>query len=100
MFSRAEAVFNFKHMKRSDIPTIEVLKAYQKYDQNRYSESITEFPTEMLMKKYNCSEKLVYSAIQRDYNNGLIEFGISIRTGWLTDKGIDILRDNQGIIMQ
>lgn len=73
-------------MKRSDIPTEEVMKAYQEYRANH-----AQFPTEILMKKYNCPEKLVYSAIKRDYDNGLIEYGVSLRTGWLTEKGLRLI---------
>jgi hypothetical protein len=83
-------------MKRSDIPTIEVMKAYHQYSTDRFG----DFPTKILMDKFNAPEKLVYSAIQRDYDNGLIEFGVSLRTGWLTDKGVELLRANQRMIMQ
>ena len=74
-------------MKRSDIPTIEVMIAYKQYNDDRYG----DFPTVILMKKFNAPEKLIYSAIQRDYDNDLIEFGVSLRTGWLTDKGLQLL---------
>lgn len=83
-------------MKRSDIPTIEVMKAYHQYSTDRMG----DFPTKILMDKFNAPEKLVYSAIRRDYDNGLIEFGVSLRSGWLTNKGVELLRDNQRMIMQ
>jgi hypothetical protein len=72
--------------KRSDISDLEVCKAVQKY-QN----TLGDFPYQTLAKKFSCNEKLAYSACERAYDNGLIEYGVSLRTGWLTDKGKELL---------
>lgn len=42
-------------------------------------------------QKFNCDEKLAYSACERAERDDLIEYGVSLRTGWLTDKGKELL---------
>jgi len=73
-------------MKRKDISDFEVCKAVDEY-QNK----IRDFPYQILSKKFDCDEKLAYSACERAERNGLIEYGISLRTGWLTEKGEELL---------
>ncbi len=75
-------------MKRSDINDYEVCKAVEEYNKDIYN---TPFPYELLAKKFNCDEKLAYYAIKRACDNNLIEYGVSLRTGWLTDKGKELL---------
>lgn len=74
-------------MKRSDITDLDVCKAVQEY-QN----TLGDFPYEMLASKFNCDEKLAYSACKRAHGNGLIDYGVSLRTGWLTEKGKELLK--------
>lgn len=80
--------------KRSDISTIEVLKACIERKQTK------EFITDMLMQKFNVPEKVVYAALNRDNDNGYIDFGVSLRTAWATEKGLQLLRDNKILIME
>lgn len=77
-------------MKRKDIPTISVLKAYKKMEDTVRG----KFVDEILMEEFNAPEKLVYSAINRDYDKGFIEFGVSIRSGWLTESGEKYLNEH------
>lgn len=72
-------------MKRKDIPSVEVIKACQE------RKVTNEFLTDILMRKFNAPEKLVYSALERDSDYGLIEYGVSIRTAWATDRGLKLL---------
>ena len=73
-------------MKRSDITNEKVCEAVEQYQKDK-----DKFPYEILAEKFNCSEKLAYSACERAAKNGLIEYGVSLRTGWLTEKGKEIL---------
>lgn len=34
--------------------------------------------------------KVCYRAMERAYRRGLIEYGVSLRSGWLTDKGKEL----------
>lgn len=49
------------------------------------------FPYEMIAACTGCPEKVAYRACERACDNGLIEYGVSLRTGWLTDKGKALL---------
>lgn len=77
-------------MKRSDISDLEVLIAVDKYNKDPYNEL---FPYEQLAKKFNCDEKLAFSACVRACDKDLIEYGVSLRTGWLTEKGKELLNN-------
>lgn len=77
-------------MKRSDISDLEVCRAVAEYQKDIWK---SPFPYEALAKKFNCDEKLAFSACERAYDNDLIEFGTSLRTGWLTEKGENLLRE-------
>lgn len=74
-------------MKRSDISDKEVCLAVAEYEKTR-----GDFPYETLAKKFNCDEKLAYKACERASDNGLIEYGVSLRTGWLTEKGKELIK--------
>ncbi len=68
--------------KREHIPDEYVCAAVK-----RYKETRGDFPYETLAKDFQCDEKLAYSACERACARGLIEYGVSLRTGWLTEKG-------------
>lgn len=77
-------------MKRRDISDYEVCKAVAEYQQTK-----GDFPYETLAEKFNCDEKLAFSACERAERNGLIDYGVSLRTGWLTEKGKSLLTNQQ-----
>jgi hypothetical protein len=45
------------------------------------------FVDAILMEATGQPEKVVYRAMERAYNRGYIEYGVSMRSGWLTEKG-------------
>lgn len=45
------------------------------------------WPYELLAERTGECEKVCYRAIERAYDRGLVEFGTSLRSGWLTDEG-------------
>lgn len=46
-----------------------------------------KWPEEIIMEKTGCPAKVAYAAMERAYNRGYIEYGVSLRGGWLTEKG-------------
>lgn len=78
-------------MKRHDISNIEVCLAYRQYKKDPYN---SPFPYEILAKKFECPEKIAYSACERACDSNYIEYGVSLRTGWLTEKGENLLKDS------
>ena len=53
---------------------------------------IVPFPYELLSAATGQPEKVCFRAMERACNRGLIEYGVSLRTGWLTEDGEALLR--------
>ncbi len=73
-------------MKRSDITTQMVLEASIQYQREH-----KKFISEILMERTGAPEKVVYAAMDRDDRNGYLDFGVSLRTAWPTEKGMEYL---------
>jgi hypothetical protein len=70
-----------------DIPDGEVLLAYE-----RSSNENAPYPYIQLMEKYNCPFKVAYQKMQRLSDGNYVDYGVSLRCGWLTDKGKEALK--------
>jgi len=40
-----------------------------------------------IQKETGAPEKVIYAAMEREDNRGLLEWGVSLRTAWLTKEG-------------
>ena len=76
-------------MKRKDIPTYYVLMACHKFHSEK--DVFRPGPWQILMDQFNAPEKVVYAAMERDFKKGYIEYGVSLRTGWVTEEGYEYL---------
>lgn len=73
-------------MRRRDITDQIVCQAYLEWKKDG-----TEFVDAILMRWFpEAPPKVIYAAMMRADNHGLISCGVSLRTGWLTDKGIEV----------
>jgi hypothetical protein len=52
----------------------------------------TPFPYDLLMERTGECFKVCWRAMERACDRDLIEYGVSLRTGWLTEKGEALLR--------
>ena len=82
-------------MSTKDVTDLMVCEAYalkrKEYDETGdYS-----FPYETLMIRTGECFKVCYRAMERACNRGLIEYGVSLRTGWLTDKGLALVKESE-----
>lgn len=74
-------------MARKDITDIQVLRAY-----DMLAIGLTnKWPYETLMEETGQSEKVCFRAMERAEDHGLIECGVSLRSGWITKKGKEML---------
>lgn len=88
--------------KRSDVTDKMVVAAYAEYGRDHariYGEELPSmldfarkyepcpYPYDRLMSVLGCPTKVAYVAMERACDRGYIEFGVSLRTGWITDKG-------------
>lgn len=73
-------------MKTSDISDLQVIQAYAEWTRYRL-----DCPDEILALKLNAPPKVVYRSMERVAAKGYVDYGVSLRTGWLTDKGKAII---------
>ena len=77
-------------MATKDITDAQVCRAVQAYQDTMEASGFTAdcpYPYEALAIETGQAEKVCYRAMERAYRRQLIECGVSLRTGWLTDKG-------------
>lgn len=89
-------------MSRKDVTDFMVCLAYYKYRDEINKAFVpskifgmmpgVKWPYETLHKWTGEPIKVCYRAIERAYDRGYIEYGVSLRSGWLTDKGKELLR--------
>ncbi len=69
----------------ANISDKQVCLAYSKMYKNK--NQVPEYADSILQGMTGHPMKVCHSAMQRAYDHGLIESGISLRSGWLTEKG-------------
>lgn len=81
-------------MAMKDITDLQVVQAY--HDARLQRElvgggRIDIWPYELLMKWTGQCEKVCYRVMERAADRGLIDYGVTLRSGWLTEKGKALL---------
>lgn len=71
----------------SDRQVCEAYAAYAAYAEDRSRNS----PERYLMQLTGQPEKVCWCVMERAHNRRLIEYGVSLRAGWLTEKGKQLL---------
>lgn len=56
-----------------------------------YQQAHDRFPSEILEATTGQCAKVCYRAMERAFRRGLIDYGTSLRSGWLTAKGLEVL---------
>ena len=79
-------------MSTKDVTDKMVCDAYAEMHRQRYQGpdkpwANYEYPYVILMRMTGECEKVCYRAMERACDRDLVEFGVSLRTGWLTEKG-------------
>lgn len=78
-------------MKTSDISDIAVCMAAAEYNHRRLEPNT--FLTTVLKERFSTAPiKVIFSAIMRSNRKRYLDYGVSARTSWLTDKGKELLR--------
>jgi hypothetical protein len=76
-------------MKRSDIPTTAILHGCHRFHALNALTCL-----EFIMLKYKAPEKVALAAMERELDRGLIEYGVSLATAWVTSKGYEYLKES------
>jgi hypothetical protein len=72
-----------KKIQTKDISTEMVLDAYRTYDKWK-----GQYPYDIIMEKTGCCFKVAYGAMDREDDKGLINYGVSLRTGWIEAENV------------
>lgn len=78
-------------MATKDISDIQVCAAVERYQKDH-----SLWPYELLAKCTGQPEKVCFRAMERAYRHGLLEYGVSLRTAWLTEAGLALLKGDSG----
>ncbi len=76
-------------MATKDITDVQVCEAVREANECHFQ----HFPYDFLGHWTRQPFKVCYCALERASRHGLIECGVSLRTGWLTEKGKALLRE-------
>lgn len=77
-------------MARKHVSDVQVCRAYVKAAQMREGHQPGQpctWPYDVLAKETGQCEKVCFRAMERAFERGLIDYGTSLRSGWLTDAG-------------
>jgi len=84
--------------KRSTISDVEVLRAYEESAVARPQAirgAPLPWPEKILSARHGCHEKVALAAMERALSRGLIDYGVILRAGWVTEKGKALLRQER-----
>lgn len=74
-------------MSVKDISDEQVIRAY--IDSRKLSTTGNRiYPYELLIERTGQCGKVCYRAMERAASRGFIDYGVSLRSGWPTDKGL------------
>lgn len=74
-------------MATKDISDTQVLNAY-------LATGPHEWPYDVLQRTTGQPFKVCWRAMERAYRHGLLEYGTSLRSGWVTEKGYTLMRES------
>lgn len=79
-------------MAKKDVTDLQVLQAYLQFSVDRNS----PWPDDILREQTGMSVKVCCRAMVRAVRRGLVEYGVSLRAGWITDDGHKLLTASSG----
>ena len=81
-------------VKRADLTDLMVLEAYIKSDDFRRNTDKIVWPEDIIHQNTGFPFKVIQRAMERVESKGFIEYGVSLRSGWLSDKGKEFVRNH------
>lgn len=79
-------------MATKDVTDLQVIEAYIQFKVSSKLYGINDnWPYVILSNLTGECEKVCYRAMERACNRGYIDYGVSLRSGWVTQKGMEFL---------
>lgn len=86
-------------MATKDISDLQVVQAYAEMQLRRHapeeSGNPIRFADDILASSTGQCPKVCYLAMERASGRDLVDYGVTLRSGWLTDKGKALLDENE-----
>jgi len=82
-------------LQTKDITDEMVCRAYERAEIQRGNGRVWrdyDYPYVTLERETGACFKVCYRAMERACDRGYVECGVSLRTGWLTDKGKELIK--------
>ncbi len=76
------------------ISDLQIVRAYADFEVSRKLGGIPAWPLELLHSRTGEPRKACYRELMRAASKGLVQYGVSVTTGWLTPSGFDLLRQH------
>jgi hypothetical protein len=73
-----------KRLQTKHISDVQVLWAYVESSRRNHD----MWPYDVLQRDLGVPLKVAYAAMERADRRGLVEYGVSLRSGWVTDQGL------------
>jgi hypothetical protein len=80
-------------MATKNITDFQVVKAQSDWHKNQDG----KWGYELLQERHGECQKVCLRALDRAYQRGYLEYGVSLRTAWLTEKGKNLIDTAQGV---
>lgn len=77
-------------MSTKDITDKQVVEAYRDSIEKRNMTQQSCWPEDILHERTGEHVKVCLRAMERAERRGLIEYGVSLRSGWMTDAGVKL----------
>jgi len=76
---------------RKDISDKEVIEVYLLIEK----ENLKEEPYEILSRLTGQAKKVCYRAMERAFEREYLEYGVSLRCAWVTNKGMELYNNKK-----
>lgn len=78
-----------KEWKQSDISDKDVCRAYLCFNtKDKNFNPVFPYPAEILWTWFSgCPKEIIFAAMERAFSRGLINYGVTLGAGWLTERG-------------
>jgi len=82
-------------MATKDITDLQVCEAFAQMRSRREAGEISVYVDDILHQHTGEHMKVCFRAMERACSRGLVDYGVSLRGGWLTEAGIELISSSK-----
>lgn len=80
---------------RRDVTDREVVEAFVEAQRRRDGGPRIVWPEDVIVERKSVPRAVAYAAMDRAFDRGFLDFGVSLRAGWPTDTGLALLGEEK-----